>query len=283
METNKTDVQSLIQKIMEGANPREVIDSAVNEKAGYHKEKRVRDGKVTTVNVKNTKRKKHVVLTAAQKRAIKKAHSAQVNKKRGKSLKKGAARGLYKDGVELNGEAVAEEQELNATPEVQEVAVSAPEVAPEVQAPVVEAEEEASAPAEPVIICPACGGKSVEVFVDPETGDEFEETVFVCPDCGASFVLCSADDEEEEGEDEDDEKEDAKADEAVPEDEAAEVAPEASAVAEEAPVAEECEGCDDEDEEDKDACGEPECGTPESEAQEGPIVAPAEMFFVPEI
>ena len=256
MEGNKTDVQGLIQKIMEGAEPREVIDAAINEKSGYHKEKRIRDGKVATVNVKNTKRKRHVTLTPAQKKAIKKAHSAMANKKRAKSIKKGAAKGLYKESVD----AIQVDQAMEAA-------------AAEVQANAAEAIAEAAedeAPAAPAIICPACGGKNVEIFVDPDQEDEVEETVFICPDCGASFVLCSADDEEEEDDDDDkdDDKDDeeAKAEAEAPQDESAKVEDAAAPVAEEAPA------CDDAPVAEEDAaeeCGEPEkcddaeCGEPE--------------------
>ena len=52
----------------------------------------------------------HHVLTADQKKAIKKAHSAAANKKRAKSLKKGNKMGLYKEGMEIMSE---EEEDID--------------------------------------------------------------------------------------------------------------------------------------------------------------------------
>ena len=207
---NEQVTNSVIQQIIEGADVRSAIDSALDEKAGYHKEKRIRGGKATTVNVKNTKRKVHHALTAGQKKAIKKAHSAQANKKRVKSLKKGSKMGLYKEGINI----------------------------------VTEAEEEEAAGL--VIACPACANANLDVFVDPD-GEETDGTVLVCPECGETFVVVSTSELEDEDDDKDDDKDDVeeKAEDAaeaeVPQDESVETP---APVAEEAPVAE-SEDCGD--------------------------------------
>ena len=212
---NEQVTNSVIQQIIEGADIRSAIDSALDEKAGYHKEKRIRGGKATTVNVKNTKRKVHHALTAGQKKAIKKAHSAQANKKRAKSLKKGSKMGLYKEDINI----------------------------------VAEAEEEVAGLA---IACPACANANLDVFVDPD-GEETDGTVLVCPECGETFVVVSTSELEDEDDDKDDDKDDAeeKAEDAaedaaeaeVPQDESVET-PATAPVAEEAPVAE-SEDCGD--------------------------------------
>ena len=233
VNANVTD--SVIKQIMEGADPRTAIDAALNEstkvdeKTGYHKEKRIRDGKAQVVNVKNRKRKVHHALTAGQKKAIKKAHSAAANKKRAKSLKKGAKMGLYKEDINL----VAEADE-----EVQGV----------------------------VIPCPACDNANLEIFVDPE-GEETDGTILVCPECGETFVICSTSELEDEDADEDAKEEEKAAEEEVPQDEAVEQ-PAQAPVAEEAPVSEECgdenKECGDEN---KECDGENnECGEPEQES-----------------
>ncbi len=169
--------ESVIRQIMEGADPRAAIDSALDEKAGYHKEKRIRGGKATVVNVKNTKRKVHHTLTADQKKAIKKAHSAAANKKRAKSLKKGAKLGLYKESVSI----MSEDEAVEATGLI--------------------------------LPCPACGNANLEIFTDAE-GEDTDGIVLVCPDCGETFVICATseieDEEEDDAEDEkDDDKDDA--------------------------------------------------------------------------
>ena len=237
--------ESVIQQIMEGKTPREAIDMALDEKAGYHKEKRIRDGKAEVVQVKNKKRKVHHALTAGQKKAIKKAHSAAANKKRAKSIKKGAKMGLYKDSVELNADvAVAESQEMEA--QVQEVnAVS-------------EAEEEAAGV---VIPCPDCANANLEVI----DGEEEDDLILVCPECGKTYVIC--DTEEIEDDDDDDDKDGAPAEEVpaeeAPAEESVEVeAQAAEAVAEEAPVQE--EECGDPENCDGQECNEPECGDGEN-------------------
>lgn len=230
---------AVIKQIMEGKTPREAIDMALDEKAGYHKEKRIRDGKPEVVMVKNKKRKVHHTLTAGQKKAIKKAHSAAANKRRAKSIKKGAKMGLYKESVEMGQEVQAEAMEAQA--EVAEVK---------------EAEEEAVAALE--IGCPACTEANLEL-VDSEEGD----VVLVCPACGETFVLCNTSEieDDEDGDDDEDEApiEEAPAEE--PAEEAKEVEAEANSVAEEAPVQEDCDGeeCDGQE------CSEPKCGEPETE------------------
>lgn len=138
--------ESVIRKIMEGADPRTAIDTALDEKAGYHKEKRIRDGKAEVVNVKNRKRKVHHTLTPGQKKAIKKAHSAAANKKRAKSIKKGAKMGLYKEGISFMSEA---EEEV-----VQGLSITCPACG-EGALEIVDGEEDL------VLVCPECG----ETFV----------------------------------------------------------------------------------------------------------------------
>ena len=233
--------ESVIKQIMEGADPRVAIDAALDEKAGFHKEKRIRDGKAQVVNVKNSKRKVHHTLTADQKKAIKKAHSAQANKKRAKSLKKGAKMGLYKEGIEMEAQVME--------PEIQEAQVQ------EVN-PVVEAEAEAVAGL--VLSCPACAEGSLEI-VDGEG----EDLVLVCPACGETFVICSTSEIEEDDDDDDDDKdeseEEAPADEEAPAEEEVPAEP----ADEEAPQDESCETpetCDDEncDGENCEECA-PEC------------------------
>lgn len=72
----------VIAGLLEGGDVRESIEEAIVKK------KKVRDGKVTTVNVNTHKKKKRA--SAARKRAIKKAHKAaqkaSANKKRKRSL-----------------------------------------------------------------------------------------------------------------------------------------------------------------------------------------------------
>lgn len=207
----KNLTESVIKQIMEGVDPRAAIDAALDEKAGYHKEKRIRDGKAQTVNVKNTKRKVHHVLTADQKKAIKKAHSAAANKKRAKSLKKGNKMGLYKEGMEIMSE--EEEQVIGLT-----------------------------------LNCPACGEGALEIFDDPES--ENEGIILVCPNCGETFVVCSTaelEDEKDDDDDEDEKDDEEKAEEEAPEEEApAEEAPaEEEAPQDEAVEAPACDGnCD---------------------------------------
>ena len=199
---NATD--SVIRQIMEGVDPRTAIDSVLDEKSGYHKERRIRDGHAEVVNVKNKKRKVHHTLTPDQKKAIKKAHSATANKKRAKSLKKGNKMGLYKEGIEMTNEA----------------------------------EEEVVAGIG--IACPACGG-ALEIFADPEA--ESTDVVLVCPDCGETYVLCNTSEiEDEESEDNEDDDKDEKDD--ADKEEGAEDAGDAEAAEEEVPQdeAKECDG-----------------------------------------
>ena len=145
MANNLNMADAVIKQIMEGKTPREAIDMALDEKAGYHKEKRIRDGKPEVVMVKNKKRKVHHTLTAGQKKAIKKAHSASANKKRAKSIKKGAKMGLYKESIEM------EQQVADVQADAMEAQV----------AEVNEAEEEVVAALE--IGCPACAEASLEL------------------------------------------------------------------------------------------------------------------------
>jgi len=221
--------ESVIKQIMEGADPRVAIDAALDEKAGYHKEKRIRGGKAQVVNVKNTKRKVHHVLSPEQKKAIKKAHSAQANKKRAKSLKKGAKMGLYKEDIDLQAQVMEAEEDA------------------EVEAPAAET-------AGLVLSCPACAEGSLEI-VDGEG----EDLVLVCPACGETFVICSTSEIEDDDDDDDDDDKDDAAEEEAPADEEVPAEP----AEEEAPQDESCETpetCDGED------CDDAECGDPECES-----------------
>ena len=161
--------ESVIKQIMEGADPRVAIDQALDEKSGYHKEKRIRDGKAEVVNVKNKKRKVHHTLTPGQKKAIKKAHSAAANKKRAKSIKKGAKMGLYqgKYSRDLRFVTEAEEEELQGIG----------------------------------ITCPA-GGEGVLEIVDGE-----DDLVLVCPECSETFVICATSEIEDDDDDADEQEE----------------------------------------------------------------------------
>ena len=214
--------ESVIKKIMEGADPRAVINQALDEKSGYHKEKRIRGGKAEVVNVKNRKRKVHHTLTPGQKKAIKKAHSAAANKKRARSIKKGAKMGLYQGKYSRDLRFVTEADE-----EVQGIGIT----------------------------CPACGEGVLEI-VDGE-----EDLVLVCPECSETFVICSTSEIEDEDDDDDadeqEEKDDAEQEDAeeAPAEDAEEPAEEESVEdAEEAPAeddaekAEECKKvCDGDD------------------------------------
>lgn len=233
VRTNVTD--AVIRQIMEGKDPRAAIDAAldegtsVTEKAGYHKEKRIRGGNAEVVNVKNKKRKVHHALTAGQKKAIKKAHSAAANRKRAKSIKKGAKMGLYKESIDLMAE--GDEEEVKGLG----------------------------------IACPSCGEGQLEIFTDPEV-EETDGVLLVCPDCGETFVICSTseieddDDKDDDDKDDDDKKEDAG--EAPAEEAPAEETPQDESVE----VSEKCEGdecteeCGDEKEEN---CGD---GEPQEES-----------------
>ena len=212
--------ESVIKKIMEGADPRAVINQVLDEKSGYHKEKRIRDGKAEVVNVKNRKRKVHHTLTPGQRKAIKKAHSAAANKKRARSIKKGAKMGLYQGKYSRDLRFVTEADE-----EVQGIGIT----------------------------CPACGEGVLEI-VDGE-----EDLVLVCPECNETFVICATseiedDDDDDDDADEQEEKDDAEQEDAEePAEEDAEEAPaeeaaEEPAEEEDAEKAEECKKvCDGDD------------------------------------
>ena len=260
VNTNLTE--SVIRQIMEGTDPRVAIDTALDEKAGFHKEKRIRDGKAEIVNVKNRKKKRTKALTAGQKKAIRKAHSAAANRKRGKSLKRGAKMGLYKEGIDLEAQVLEAEEEVDVT-------VEEPVEAPAEEAP---AEEAACL----VIPCAKCEA-ALEIFDDPDTDDE--GIILVCPECGAVYTVDEVDEDDDDDDDDKDEEnaeepaaEEAAAEEEVPTDESVE-------------ISEGCEGGDCEDECDPvdPDCDGQECGEPSPEVAEE--VAPEEesgLFFAVE-
>lgn len=168
------DTKALTKQILEGAEPRDVIATAVDEasvdEASTVTKKEVHGGKI--VKRKHLKVHKHRILSAAQRKAIKKAQAASqkgtAKAKRKKSLNKRAA------ALEGEGEEVADE---NYTVD---------------------------------ILCPACGANGMELL---DTSDD-EETagvaIFTCPTCGKEFVLIDADEaesaEEEADEDEGEEQ-----------------------------------------------------------------------------
>lgn len=94
---NAFDPKSVVSKILEGTSPREAISNALGEDCSTTEgatitKKVVRNGKVVKKKVQKYKKKK--ILTAAQKKAIKKAQvaskKATAKTKRIKSLKKAA-------------------------------------------------------------------------------------------------------------------------------------------------------------------------------------------------
>lgn len=156
---SSVNTNDLVQQILEGASPRDVIGSAVAEstepaatqegvtptdEVATVTKKVVRNGKI--VKKKFKKYKKRRILSAAQKRALKKAQQASKKStakiKRVKSLRKAAT-----------FEGAEDEENLTVD-----------------------------------IICPECGTHGMEVL----DCDDCEATIFVCPDCGKEFALVDA-------------------------------------------------------------------------------------------
>ncbi len=171
------DTKALTKQILEGAEPRDVIATAVDEasvdEASTVTKKEVHGGKI--VKRKHLKVHKHRILSAAQRKAIKKAQAMSqkgaAKIKRKKSLTKRAA------ALEGEGEEVAQDENYIVD-----------------------------------ILCPACGHNGMELL---DTSDD-EETagvaIFTCPECGEEFVLINsneaeADEEEADAEEAEDDEE----------------------------------------------------------------------------